>query len=454
MYGSASSRVADVAHQVELRSRGVVRVDRHVLVTEVGEEQLRLRAFAGEADLVLDLAAAGPRPSAPRRRAGRTRRARTPATPSIAMSRSSGAIPAVATPTAWTIRPQFGSPPYSAVLTSEELATARADRCTVCSSPPRTTTRPTRRAPSPSRTTSSASWRSSASSASPNRSSSSVSGSTSTPDRAAALEDHRVAGRQLAVDADPLERALDGHAEQQVAGLRRQLRRRSARTPAASRSPARSCPRPWPGRSAARCRALEPRRRGRRAWRTRRSCGSPRRSRRRRRREAAPAAAAIPRLIGLHRQRHADHAGRGDRDGSSVSDPAAAIAAAACIAAASSRPGSAGGGVRVAGVDDHGADPVEPARSIVSSTGAASVPERVNRAALVVCGRVGDQQPQVGRAARLDPARDAGGPEALAAGLPAARSRAPGASIQRELKNASQRRSRDPLPLGPARTSG
>ena len=42
------------------------------------------------------------------------------------MSTGSGAVPGSAAPTAWMIRPQFGSPPYSAVLTSEESATARA----------------------------------------------------------------------------------------------------------------------------------------------------------------------------------------------------------------------------------------------------------------------------------------------------------------------------------------
>ena len=47
-----------------------------------------------------------------------------------------GAVPGRAIPTAWTIRPQFGSPPYSAVLTSGEFATARAAACTERSSPP------------------------------------------------------------------------------------------------------------------------------------------------------------------------------------------------------------------------------------------------------------------------------------------------------------------------------
>ena len=79
------------------------------------------------------------------------------------------------------MRPQLGSPPWSAALTSGELATARAAASTVGSWPPLTTMRPTRAAPSPSRTISSASRRSTASSASPKRSSSSDSGATRTP---------------------------------------------------------------------------------------------------------------------------------------------------------------------------------------------------------------------------------------------------------------------------------
>ena len=48
--------------------------------------------------------------------------------PSIATSTGSGAVPGSAPPTACTIRPQFGSPPCSAALTSGEFATARAAR--------------------------------------------------------------------------------------------------------------------------------------------------------------------------------------------------------------------------------------------------------------------------------------------------------------------------------------
>ena len=46
--------------------------------------------------------------------------------PSSVMSTASGAVPGKAAPTAWTIRPQLGSPLCSAAFTSGELATARA----------------------------------------------------------------------------------------------------------------------------------------------------------------------------------------------------------------------------------------------------------------------------------------------------------------------------------------
>src|SRR5919204_2063043 len=102
-------------------------------------------------------------------------------TPSIVTSTASGAVSGRAMPTDCTIRPQLGSPPCRAALTSGELATARAASSTAGACPPRTTTRPTRLAPSPSRTMLSASWRKSASSAWPKRSSPSDSGSTATP---------------------------------------------------------------------------------------------------------------------------------------------------------------------------------------------------------------------------------------------------------------------------------
>src|SRR4051812_49173938 len=55
MYGSASSSVP--MSLTAGPSCRVLRVDRHVPVAEVGEEDLRLEARAGQADLVLDLGA-------------------------------------------------------------------------------------------------------------------------------------------------------------------------------------------------------------------------------------------------------------------------------------------------------------------------------------------------------------------------------------------------------------
>ena len=94
-------------------------------MTEVGEEHLGLGALAGQPDDVLDLGAGAAAArafgvvgtAAPREQTS---------TPSIAMSSARGAVPGSAAPTAWAIRPQFGSAPWSAVFTSGEFATARA----------------------------------------------------------------------------------------------------------------------------------------------------------------------------------------------------------------------------------------------------------------------------------------------------------------------------------------
>ena len=195
------------------------------------------------------------RPAPPRRSAIARAARRTPARPRSRCRAAAARCRAAPSPTAWTIRPQLGSPPCSAALTSGELATARATRLDARRrAPPRTTTRPMRLAPSPSRTIVSASWRSSASSASPKRSSSSVSGSTPTPLAPRAHAGSRCrwsrAGRRPMMRSNE---RLTQHAEQQVGGLGRQRgvgldeaeHRREAR--------ARSSPRPWPARSAARC---------------------------------------------------------------------------------------------------------------------------------------------------------------------------------------------------------
>src|SRR3954463_1668194 len=52
------------------------------------------------------------------------------------MSISSGAVSVSAPPTACAIRPQFGSPPLSAALTSAAFATPRASRSTATPSVP------------------------------------------------------------------------------------------------------------------------------------------------------------------------------------------------------------------------------------------------------------------------------------------------------------------------------
>ena len=128
-------------------------------------------------------------------------------------------MPGSACPTAWAIRPQFGVAAVQRGLDQRRVgdrARDALDARLVAAAHDDAADAP---APSPSRTMSSASWRSSASSASPKRSSSSVSGATATPLAPAGHEDRGVVRRELAVDADAVERALDADAEQQVGGL-------------------------------------------------------------------------------------------------------------------------------------------------------------------------------------------------------------------------------------------
>ena len=113
-------------------------------------------------------------------------------------------------PTAWAIRPQLGSPPFSAVLTSGELATARATRLDVPlvaaahDDAPDPARRPRRRARSSARAGAAARRAPRRSAARPR--------SRAPPARRAApeaMQDRGVVGRELAVDADAVERALD-----------------------------------------------------------------------------------------------------------------------------------------------------------------------------------------------------------------------------------------------------
>ena len=100
-----------------------------------------------------------------------------------------------------------------------------------------------------------------------------------------------------------------------------------------------------------------------------------------------------------------------DRD--ALSAPTrAATAAAPCICAASSSPRRPVAAFALPELTTTARRPSRLQRSIVSSTGAASVPDRVKRAALVVCGASDTSNPRSG-APLLDPACDAGGAKAL-----------------------------------------
>ena len=324
------------------------------------------------------------------------------------MSNSSGDVFGIAIPSDCAIRPQFGSPPCSAALTSGEFATARATPSTTASDPPRTTTRPIRLEPSPSRTMSSASLRSAQSSASPKRTASSVSASTRTPDapdacritvslvescpsteiRSNDRSTHRPssrsanAGVQSRVGLDEAEHRREGRRDHPRAlGLRGQPHRAGGQRDVdldllreLVRRPDRL------GEVAVPVLAQVPARAG----------------------DAADDVAAV--------QQHADHAGRGDRD----------LVLAHAAGHARRRPGSArpprsrgcrsprsrcrswrrSRGSRPGGV-----------RSLHSTTGAASTPDFVNRAAETQSGRRADHQADVHPAARLQARRHARGLE-------------------------------------------
>ena len=181
--------------------------------------------------------------------------------PSIATSTGSGAVPGSAPPTAWTMRPQFGSPPCSAAFTSGELATARARRLDALGVPAadeharRPARRPRRRRPSSPRAGAAARRAPRRSAARPRSRA-----RRARPLAPRAQQDRRVVGRELAVDGGAVEGALD--ATRRAAGRpsRPRAPRRSPRSRASSRSAARSCRRPCTARSGAPCRtAARPR---------------------------------------------------------------------------------------------------------------------------------------------------------------------------------------------------
>ena len=178
------------------------------------------------------------------------------------------------------------------------------------------------------------------------------------------------------------------------------------------------------------------RRRARAASRTRPSSRSRARTRRRRRGASSPRAARIAFGHAVHRQRHADHAGRRDRD--AVLAHAGRHRGGALHPRGVLEPAVAGRGVGVAGVDDDRAQRVEPAARLAQQhrRGQHARAREARRADRVGLGA--DQQREVGIARRLDPRAHAGGAEAARrARRPVARSRAAGGSTQREAKHAS-----------------
>ena len=112
----------------------------------------------------------------------------------------------------------------------------------------------------------------------------------------------------------------------------------------------------------------------------------------------------------VHRHRHADHAGRATATRSSCTP--AAIAAAPCMRAASSRPRRPVAAFALPELTTTARSASSRQRSWHSSTGAASTPERVKRAARTVSGSEQTSSAEVGVAGRLDPGRHAGGAEA------------------------------------------
>ncbi len=144
-------------------------------------------------------------------------------------------------------RPQFGSPPWIAVLTSSELAIALAAwRASTLDAAPVTLTVTSLVAPSPPRTMPSASSRQTAV-------------RPSTNDAVARLVDddaagavgeqhHAVVGRALAVDGDRVEGVVHRFAQRAVQQRLRHRRIRGDERRASSPSSARSCPSLWPCR--------------------------------------------------------------------------------------------------------------------------------------------------------------------------------------------------------------
>src|SRR4051794_40580509 len=228
--------------------------------------------------------------------------------------------------------------------------------------------------------------------------------------RAAGHQQDRVVRRELAVDADAVERALDRHAEQEVGGLGGERgvglheaeHRREARLDHAGALGLRA----EPDGGTARQRDVDGRALLERVG------GHDR--------GGEVALAVGPQPAGGARQpghdrlrveRHADHPGRGDRDAlvrDARRDRRGALHLRRVVEAA-----PAGGGVRVAGVDGDGAQAVE-LRALLRDDDRRREDARAGEArGARRVGRVADEQADVGVPRRLQARRDAGGAEAL-----------------------------------------
>ena len=148
-------------------------------------------------------------------------------------------------PTACAIRPQFGSPPFRAALTSGESATARAARTTVSSLAAvhdhaadalraLAVAHDLQREPAQQHVERLAEAQLVLGL-----------GLDAHAARAGGHEDRRVVGGELPVDRDAVEGALHAHAEQQVGGLGAPARRPSGRSRASSRSAGEIIPAPF-----------------------------------------------------------------------------------------------------------------------------------------------------------------------------------------------------------------
>ena len=294
-------------------------------------------------------------------------------------------MPGSAPPTAWAMRPQFGSPPCSAVLTSGELATARAARSTAAPSPPRTYDAPDARgalavADDVERELAQERVERLAEGAARRR----VSGSTATPPAPLAMSIAVSFVESWPSTEMRSNERLTRHAEQQVGRLRAQAPRRSARSTASSRSSAGSSPRPWPARSGAPCRRgqVDVERRALlegvgghdRLGEVGVAVGA---------QAAAPPAAArrpSPGRRAARRSRRSRRRRRGPRARRRRSPPAP------CIFAASSSPRPPVAALALPELAATARSASSCVRCRQTSTGAASTPERVKRAALVASG--------------------------------------------------------------------